>query len=190
MTITMLKTSLTSMATTFLCFLLMSATALSQKTSNVTVTNTAADPVPVTGSVSVTTIPGVQLDPNGNTVKLDSNANTVRLAQNAAVNIATSTIANVESFNWTGQSSVFSFQWTERLSKARVCVAHTGANQIVIGVNSLIGESEFAIDQFSIASPNTVCRIYEIPGEYLYVRAHNTGANAAGLVRIGYWGIY
>lgn len=186
MTTNIFKLSLTIL----FCLVLGQAAALAQKSSNVTVTNTTSNPVPVSGGVAVTSMPGVQIDPSSNTVKLDPNANTVRLAQNSAVNVATSTIANVETFNWTGQPSVFSFQWTERLSKARLCVAHTGANQVVIGVNSVIGNTEFTIDQFSIVSPNTVCRIYDVPGSYLYVTAHNTGGNAAGLVRIGYWGIY
>lgn len=190
MTTNILKKSLVSGLAMLIVLLLGQATIRAQKTSNVTVTNSPSNPVPVSGSVAVTGIPGIQIDPSSNTVKLDPNANTVKLAQNAAVSVTTSTIANVETFNWTGQSSVFSFQWTERLSRVRLCVAHTGANSIIIGVNSLIGQTQFTIEQFSIASPNTVCRVVELPGEYLYVTAHNTGNNSAGLVRIGYWGIY
>jgi hypothetical protein len=173
-------------------FTLLSIPVQAQKAAPVTVVNTTQNPVPVQGSVQVTNTPSVQIDPNANTVKLDPATNVVKLDPSASnlVNLRRNQIANVETFNWTGQTSVFSFQWAEPLAKARMCVAHTGANAVVVNVNSVIGSQEFTIDSFQIASPNTVCRVYDIPGSYLYVTVHNVGSNNAGLVRVGYWGIY
>src|SRR3712207_8670019 len=50
------------------------------------------------------------------------------------------------------------------LDKLRVCVAHTGPSGIGVFVRSTFGTDEFQIDQFNMPSPNTVCRVYEVPG--------------------------
>jgi hypothetical protein len=175
----------------------------SGKSAPVVVTNTTANPVPVTGGVAVTNsaanpvpvavtgTPVVNASQNGTwnvgiagtpTVKIDPDANTIKLPQKE-------NIANVESFNWTGQQSVFSFQWAAPLDKIRVCVANGGLNTVVANINTVIGTTQFNLDQFQV-SQNVVCRVFDAPGSYLYVTVYNTGANNTGNVRVGYWGLY
>ena len=168
---------------------LVPTTASAQKAAPVVVTNTTASPVPVTGGVAVTNTPTVDAKQSGAWNVGITGTPTVKLGPHERIQINRNSVSNSETFSWTGQGSVFSFQWTEPLERARLCVANGGPNPVVANVNALIGEQEFNLDQFQVAN-NVVCRVFDIPGAYLYVTVYNTGGNTTGNVRVGYWGIY
>lgn len=148
----------------------------------VTVNNTASNPVPVTGQITVGSLPAVDAKQSGSwtvgiagtpTVEVDRRLNYQR----------------VETVTWSGQSSeAFTTNYTDRYSKLRVCVAHTGPNPIQVNVFSFIsGSTEaayFTYDAFVIGSPNTVCKIYELPGAATQVLLSNTGNNTSGIARL------
>jgi hypothetical protein len=158
----------------------------------VIVTNTTANPVPVTGQVNINTLPAVDAKQSGAwnvgiagtpTVKLDATDNTVRLDRRL-------NYQRVETFTWSGQGSeAVTTNFTDEFSKIRVCVAHTGPNPIQVNVFSLVSDATdpavyFTYDAFIIGSPNTVCKIYELPGESTQVLLSNTGHNATGIARV------
>lgn len=174
---------------------------VAQKAAPVNVTNTTANPVPVSGGVAVTNTPTVdarqsgawnvgitgtptvQLDPTANTVKLDSNANTVKLERSRSYQRAEEVI-------WTGQGQdAWTTNFSNEFEKVSVCVAHTGPSQIQVNVYSFVAGSEHAFyftrDVFVIGSPNTVCKLYELMGSAFQVQILNTGNNASGLARVG-----
>jgi hypothetical protein len=163
----------------------------------VVVTNTTANPVPVTGQVNVGTLPAVDAKQSGvwnvgitgtPTVKLDSTTNTVQVERGL-------NYQRTEAISWTGQGSeAFTTNFTDKFSQIRVCVAHTGPNPIQVNVFSLISDATHpsafvTYDAFIIGSPNTVCKIYELPGASTQVLLSNTGNNTTGIARfalIGY----
>lgn len=148
----------------------------------VIVTNTSANPVPVTGQVNIGTLPSVDAKQSGlwtvgitgtPTVQVDRRTNYQR----------------VETVTWSGQGSeAFTTNSTDRFSKLRVCVAHTGPNPIQVNVFSLVSDGTnaafFTYDAFVIGSPNTVCKIYELPGASTQVLLSNTGNNTSGIARL------
>ena len=159
----------------------------------VVVTNTSSNPVPVSGQVNIGTLPAVDARQSGAwnvgitgtpTVKLDPTANTVRVDRRE-------NFQRAETVNWSGQpDEAFTMNGTDRFSKMRVCIAHTGPNPIQVNVFSLVIPSDgqgaplfFTYDAFVIPSPNTVCRIYELPGGSTQVKISNTGNNTSGLTR-------
>ena len=162
-----------------------------QRAAPVNVTNTTANPVPVSGGVSVTNTPTVDARQSGTwnvgisgtpSVKLDATANTVKVER------ATS-YQRAEEVIWTGQGQdawTTNFANTEKVS---VCVAHTGPSAIQINVYSLVIGSEHAFfftrDIFVIGSPNTVCKLYDLMGSAFQVQILNTGNNTTGLARVG-----
>jgi len=147
----------------------------------VVVTNTTANPVPVTGQVNIGTLPAVDAKQSGSwtvgitgtpTVQVDREQNYQR----------------VETVSWTGQGSeAWTTNYTDRFSKFRVCVAHTGPNPIQVNVYSYLSGSTssayFTYDIFVIGSPNTVCRVYDLPGASVQVQLANTGGNTSGIAR-------
>ena len=147
----------------------------------VIVTNTTANPVPVTGQVNIGTLPAVDAKQSGlwtvgiagtPTVQVDRRPNSQR----------------VETVTWSGQGSeAFTTNSTDRFSKLRVCVAHTGPNPIQVNVFSLISDGTnaafFTYDAYVIGSPNTVCKVYELPGVSTQVQLLNTGNNTSGIAR-------
>ncbi|SRR6266545_2308023 len=147
----------------------------------VVVTNTTANPVPVTGQISIGTLPAVDAKQSGiwtvgiagtPTVKVDRVPNYQRL----------------ETVTWSGQASeAWTTNYTDRFSKFRVCVAHTGPNPIQVNIYSYIYDGTnaayFTYDIFVIGSPNTVCKVYDLPGASIQVQLANTGNNTSGIAR-------
>jgi len=168
-----------------------------QKTAPVVVTNTAANPVPVAGGVVITNVPSVDAysRQSGEWSVGLTGTPTVRIDPEREVVVRRpDSLLNAETYNWTGQDRHFFFQSSLRLSQARVCVHHQATNPIQIVVRSVIGTGDdgiFDIDNYQINSPSTVCKVYEAPGQYIYVYANNLGLlNTSGRVRFGFVGIY
>ncbi len=89
---------------------------------------------------------------------------------------------------WSGQASeAWTTNYTDRFSKFRVCVAHTGPNPIQVNIYSYIYDGTnaayFTYDIFVIGSPNTVCKVYDLPGASIQVQLANTGNNTSGIAR-------
>ena len=152
----------------------------------VVVTNTAANPVPVTGQVNVGTLPAVDAKQSGLWTVGITGTPTVQVERR-------SNYQRVETVTWSGQGSeAFTMNSTEKLSKFRVCVAHTGPNPIQVNVFSLVSDGSnaafFTYDAFIIGSPNTVCKVYELPGVSIQVLLSNTGNNTSGIARFAFVG--
>jgi len=180
---------------------LASLQVAAQKGPTVTVDNTPANPVPVTGGVAITNAPTVDARQSGTwnvgitgtpTVQLDSTANTVKIDPTA--NIVKfdrlKSFQRAEQVDWTGQgSAAWTTNGTDAFEKISVCVAHTGPNPIQVNVFSLVIGADnaffFTRDAFIIGSPNTVCKLYDLARSSFQVQLANTGNNTTGLARVG-----
>jgi len=180
-----------------LCLALFNTTIQAQKNAPVTVTNTTANPVPVSGAVVITNVPMVDAysRQSGDWTVSIAGTPTVRIdPEREVITRRPESLLNVETYNWTGQERHFFFQSSSRLSQARVCIHHQATNPIQIVVRSSIGIGDdgiFDIDNYQINTPSTVCKVYDAPGQTLLVYANNLGLlNTTGKVRFGFVGIY
>jgi hypothetical protein len=174
--------------------LLQTVAPAQRPASPVEVTNTTANPVPVTGGVAITNSPTVDARQSGQwnvgisgtpTVQLDPAANIVRVARAKSYQRAEETI-------WTGQASdAWTTNGTDLFDKISVCVAHSAPNAIQVNVFSLVVDSAggssffFTRDRFVIGSPDTVCKLYDLLGGSTQVQVLNTGNNNTGMTRVG-----
>jgi hypothetical protein len=166
-------------------------TQTSTKTTPVTVTNTTANPIPVTGGVSVTNVPTVKLDSSANTVKLDFENNRVQVYGNPAVPVPVTYNSDNQIFlhNW-ADTSIDPVTGLGSTIKALVCVTNNAPNAAGITVFAVMSpfESGFLMDQFSVNDGKTVCKPYDTNGASITVAA-NANGNTTGRVRIGVVGL-
>jgi hypothetical protein len=184
----MKRASFRSLLAVAVCLLASVAHAQGQRQETpVTVTNTAANPVPVTGQVNIGALPAIDAKQNGPW--------TVGITGTPTVQVDRETnYQRVETVTWAGQGTeAWTTNYTDKFSKFRVCVAHTGPNPIQVNIYSFVSGSTsaayFTYDIFVIGSPNTVCRVYDLPGASIQVQLANTGGNASGIARfalVGY----
>jgi len=168
---------------TFIGLLLLPCTVLAQtsaKTSPVIVTNTTANPVPITGRVDVGT-PTVKLDPDNNTVRLDPSATRIDFRGVA--------------HNWAiGQTYVLGHV-TENYSRIKICVrnAPTSPDQQDVVARVISRNVYDAVFDFEIGRLTAVrggpaeCKVFDLPGYQILVVIEGP-LNTAGIVSVGLWG--
>lgn len=151
-------------------------TADAQKSAPVAVTNTTANPVPVTGSVSVTNSP---------TVRIDQQTNTVRVAATMTKTLL------FQYFEFTGGFSQAIYDLdVAPYEKVRVCFTNRGfletRSAVAVSIyngrmleNGVVG-FEFTLDSFLLPeaprySPYTTCKMFEVAGTALSIAAQSDG---------------
>lgn len=156
------------------------------KGAPVTVINTPANPVPVTGQVTIGNMPTVDARQNGEWnvgingrpfVKIDPNENNVKVAPVLL-------FTDFRRVNWTGQGSVV-VDYGGLTSKVRLCVKHSASEPIQIDFVTWIfagsGDADsFRVDAFTMSTPGQVCKAYELTGTLVSVKVSNTGNNTSG----------
>jgi hypothetical protein len=162
----------------------------------VTVTNTTANPVPVTGGVEVTNTPTVKFDSSANTVKIDPNINTVKLAPSSSVSInQREPYMALRVSEWSGKDYI-SFPNLNNgvaFTEARICFENNSTHGVSVWIYSWIGESgagtrDFVIDHFKIPYGGDVCNVYDAPGNNVEVRTFSD--DDSGRIWVGFLGIY
>ena len=174
--------------------------ALGQKAAPVTVTNTTANPVPVTGEVTVA-------NPFDRPVPVHVSSNSIISAeQRGAWNVGiTGTVrlhpdtATVQVARREVYSIGFRREWAQDPStqyfrvdspyyiKYRMCIINNAPQPIFVSVSgeTLLGTSHtYGIEDFTMGGQSRVCNIYDLPGETFEVRVQNTGNNNSGDVRV------
>jgi len=162
------------------------------KSAPVTVTNTTANPVPVTGGVAITNTPSVDARQSGTwnvgiagrpTVGIDPGQNTVTATSGASVLVL---------------SRIFSFPFSSHgvdlvieSSKARVCANNTGNNNAIdVDINAVIpplGEQAgflIRMDNFTVPAGGFVCKVYEVMPIVTSIDIFNQNVNTTGQVKL------
>lgn len=179
------------------------------KGAPVVVQNTTTNPVPVTGGVTVTNTPTVQIDPNANVVKLDpsatpgvqvvsSQSSPVYIVPIAPLPIKRDTGTEGRHFvgaaqDWstsTADLHAYSDDGQPYASKVWACVSNKAPQPVEVSVYTLIGwgstldDEYFSLDHFQLPANNDSCKVYDVPGFYIEVIVQAI-ANTTGRAVIG-----
>jgi hypothetical protein len=165
------------------------------RTAPITVTNTTASPVPVTGGMTVANTPTVKLDPSANTVKIDPNSNVVQLAPQSEVLIGhREPYTSVVFHSWSGGAGFVSFPNINdgtTFTKARICVeSGTLTSVTVVSWITQPFTYGFRIDKFDVPASATVCKLYDAPGTTVGVSLNTSNSVPGDATYVGFWGIY
>ena len=181
--------------------LCLQGTTIAQKatgTAPVTVTNTTANPVPVTGTVAatitgtveVTNTPTVNAKQSGNWSVDILGTPTVKVAPAGGVFTGkyqywTDSVADVRVFSKSDDEAPYSKVW--------VCVKNAAPQPIGVHIFTFIpypghdpvdlNKIYFELDSFALPTGNS-CKVYDAPGYYVQAIAQANG-NTSGYVSIG-----
>ena len=161
----------------------------STKSAPVTVMNTTANPVPVTGQIVVGSLPAVDAKQSGEWKVGITGTPTVGIdpANNKVLVFHRQQSTYDYKFSWANTSSPVSYDLSSELvgsTKVRLCVGDGAPLPITVRVNGVTSVDTFEFDAFIINSPGRVCNIYELWGNELQVVVENSGKNTTGDVRL------